>query len=277
MITLMSDFTPEQKEEIQKLLYNLKRMEGIVHTSPNRDQVERVQKEMRRMGEKLAAMLPGVDPNHVDPEDVKARLGLKAKEDSAVPGGKVRNEGPVLSVVDKYPIMKASPNCTDNDINFVNTVLKVIQNEYWPVLSDQICKLDFSSASERDSIRTRMDNVHRSLKVLTETIEEYAAAEKQDFREQLLKMKTRQGRVLMFEAVEYLRISKDFLARLVNDIRTNGGSIINKSETIHFDPMFHSARVLEGRTVSDGIKEFSAYVDQSIDRLHMPNLKTPGN
>lgn len=280
-----TSFNEQQLAEIGKILDFIDRMEKIIHTSPNRTQVERVQKELRRMGEKLAAIVPGVNPINVNVEEVRRKIGLLPElgfsEEGANAGSRAstpvskssRSAPPQLSIIEKYPIIKPSPHSADPDVNLVYTVLQVIQNEYWPVISDQICKLDFSHAAERDSIRQRLDNVLRSMKVLTETIDEYAQAEKQDFREQLLKMKSRQIRIVLFEMSDFLKVLKDFLAKLIEDIRGNGGVILNKKETIKFDTRFHNATVLEGRAITDGIKEYYMYVDQAIEKIHMPDLK----
>ncbi len=275
-------YSQAQIDEIEKLVNYIDRMETIIHTSPNRSQVDRVQKELRKMGEKLAAIVPGVNALNVNTNEVRVKVGLMAEPQGDKPSSGSRPragsasrkfEDTGLSIIDKFPVKPASPHSTDHDVNFTYTVIHIIQNEYWPVISDQICKLDFSHGAERDSVRMRLDNVLRSMKVLVETIEEYAGAEKQDFREQLLKMKSRQTRIVMFETHDFLKLLRDFLNKLITDIRSDGGVILNKSDTIRFDSRFHVATVLEGRSIADGIKEFQAYVLQAIEKLHIPDLK----
>ena len=59
----MSAYTNEQLKEIDKILKFIKQMEGIVRTSPSREQVERVRKELKKFREKLKEMIPTYGEN----------------------------------------------------------------------------------------------------------------------------------------------------------------------------------------------------------------------
>lgn len=273
------------QEEIEKLVDTMRRMEQIIQTSPNQSQVDRVRKEFRKYAQKLATLMPGIDPDRVDLSRIQTGPGSSpAGSGNQLPprprpganpssGGTLDSGASGYSVFDRFPIAKASPNSTDPDVNMAATVLRIIQKEYWPALSDQYCKLDFSHGGERDAIRMKMDNVLRNLKVLTETIEEYAMAEKQDFREQLLKMKHRQSRVFLMEANTYFKDLVAFLAKLVQDIQSNGGVILNKEDILKFDTRYYEATALEGRRVAEALKEFHLYITEAIQRLRLPDLR----
>jgi hypothetical protein len=186
----------------------------------------------------------------------------------AVVGG---DEGALL--VDSLPINKASPHCSDYDINFLSTILHFMQKEYWPVVSEQHCKVDFSHSSIRDTIRNKMDNVMRNLKVLAETIEEYVMADKQDFREQLLKMKNKQSRIFIIETNSLLKEVSEFLSELVNDLNSSGNIIVNKSELIEFNPRFEEAEKLKGKTVAYAIMEYNIFVKQVLKKINLPEFR----
>ncbi len=269
------NLTDQQRAEVEKVVKYLKQMEGIIRTSPSEEQKARVQKELAKQRARLTQMVPGLDATKMSADQVVEELGVSAPAAaapaarSAAPSG----GGSGHRVLDKFPVSKATPHSTDPDVNFLATVFRTIQNEYWPAIAEQHCRLDFSRASERDSLRTQLENVIRNMKVLLETIEEYSGAEKQDFREQLLKMKNRQTRAFIFDSSEMLKKLREFLRSLTEDLERGGGIVTNKNEPIKFNSKYEDATVLEGRPVSEGIREFAQFVEEAIEELNMPTLK----
>lgn len=260
-------YTPEELSEIEKVLKYIRQMEGIIRTSPSPEQKERVKKELKKYTDRLVQLVPSVNPQRINIEALMKDLGIGAQTGGG--GGATLPDGN-LDMIGRMPVEKASPHSQDPDVNFLGTVLKLIHGEYWPAISDQHAKLDFSHGSERDAIRAQLENSMRNLRVLCETIEEYAMAEKQDFREQLMKMKNKQTRVFLFEANETFKKVREFL-RKVNE---NGAVVIlNADEQIHFNSRFESATILEGRTVAQAVQEFETFLSQCISKLNLPEFK----
>ncbi|HNJ05249.1 MAG TPA: hypothetical protein PLB73_13390, partial [Leptospiraceae bacterium] len=107
----MSAYTNEQLKEIDKILKFIKQMEGIVRTSPSREQVERVRKELKKFREKLKEMIPGIDAMTVNVDELRTKLGLTAviptvQETAAA---KSQDDGESGDILDRFPIQKASP------------------------------------------------------------------------------------------------------------------------------------------------------------------------
>ena len=282
----MSNYSPEQKTEIEKLLKYIEQMEGIVRTSPSREQVERVRKQINTYTSRLLTLMPHLDRNRLIIKDIRAELGGPEETDMDTPappasGGSttapprrpVASAASQLDILARYPVERASAHSTDNDVNFLATILRVIQREYIPVISDRHCKMDYSHASERDALRNHLETAFRNLKVLAETIEEYATAENQDFREQLLKMKNKQTRIFLFESNQSLKKVREFLRKLVGDLNGSGHIIMNPENTIHFDSRYEEATGLEGAPLPQGIREFETFVTQAIEKLNLPELK----
>ncbi|MBI3395815.1 MAG: hypothetical protein HY042_08270 [Spirochaetia bacterium] len=261
-------YTKDQLTEIEKVLKYIRQMESIVRTSPSAEQKERVRKELKKYTDRLVQLVPGVNPQRINVETLLHELGIAGGVQDAPDEPPGEGEG-----FGRVPVQKASAHSTDPDVNLLSTILTLLHREYWPAIADQHCKLDFSNGAERDAIRTILENVMRNLRVLAETIEEYAQAEKQDFREQLMKMKNKQTRVFLFESNEFLKKMRDFLKKLIVDLTEGGGSVLNKDDLLKFNPRFEEATMLEGRTVADGIQEFEKFVSQAIGRLNMPEFK----
>ncbi len=269
----MSNYTQDQLVEIEKILNFIEKMEGITRTSTSPEQVERVKKQIGQYASKLTALMPHVDRNKINVNAIRSELGLADLATSAAGAAAASGGGGGGNLLTKFPQEPASPNSTDRDVNFTATVVKVIQREYWPIVTDQHCKLDFSHASERDALLNHMEASLRNLKVLAETIEEYATAEHQDFREQLLKMKNKQTRIFLFETNDALKKIRDFLRKLVRDVEMKGNVVMNKQDVIKFNARFESATALEGYPLHRGLREFENYVSQAIEELNLPQLK----
>lgn len=265
----MTHYNPEQIAEIEKILKYIEQMEGIVRTSPSKEQVMRVRKQLSQYAERLFKFMPHLNRSRISVDEIRKEIGLSVKSDSE----SKKEQLPRYDILAKYPIENASPHCTDPDINLLATVLKVIQREYWPIVSDQHCKMDFSHSAERDGIRKQLDSTNRGLIVLTETIEEYATAQKQDFREQLLKMKNKQTRVFLYETKDILLKALDFLNKIVKDLEIGGNVILNKTEQLKFNTRYEEATELEGRSLEDGIKEFTEYISEALKKLNLPEIK----
>ncbi|MBE7438092.1 MAG: hypothetical protein HS115_06510 [Spirochaetales bacterium] len=263
-------------QEIQKLVKYIRQMEGIIKTSPSREQRERVSKELQKYREKLSSLIPGSNPARLNLDEIERGTGGAPAAAETPKAGTESSPGFAAghSILDRFPVEKASAHSTDADINFLSTMLGVLQREYWPVLTDQQCKLDFSCASDRDSIRYKLDGCLRSQTILIETIEEYAGAEKQDFREQLLKMKNKQTRLFLLETNDTLKELRGLLRKINEDLRGGGGMVLNSESTIRFNARFDQGTVLEGRRLPDALLEFEQFVNEVITRLNLPDLKS---
>lgn len=274
----------ESLNEVQKIIKFMKQMDVIIRTSSNATQVDRVKKDVARYQARLKELVPDYRPDRETIDQLTKRLSGApvqsgvASEDQLVPppGAEEGSQGASdlsVSVGDRIPEERASPHCSDPDVNFVSSVLKIVVREYWPSITEQHMKLDFTSAQERQSLRYKIDSVVRSQKTLTETIEEYATAEKADFREQLFKMKNKQIRLFLFEANDLFRDFKTLLGKLMAEIQKGGLAITNAEDRLHFDPAYEEATWLENHTIEEAIMEFFNLMDFAIKKINLPTVK----
>ena len=111
------------------------------------------------------------------------------------------------------------------------------------------------------------------MKVLTETIEEFAGAEKQEFREQLGRMKNKQSRIFISEAYDVFKKTREFLEAVNKDIRDGSSVIMNIEEPIKFNPRFEKASLLEGKSIPSALADFQTFTKEAMDLINLPNLK----
>jgi hypothetical protein len=263
--------------EIEKLIKFIKQMEIIVRTSSNPAQVERVKKDIAKYRARLKELVPDYHPEKETVDQLARRLSSStAAEDPSQATvnqpSKSASEVPA-SFAERIPEERASPHSTDPDVNFAASAIKILLREYWPALTEQHVRMDFTSSQERQALRFKVDNLVRSLKTLTETIEEYATAEKPDFREQLFKMKNKQSRLFLFEANDVFREFKGFLAKHIEGLERGGSAIKNPDETIRFDRNYEDATWLENKSVREALYDFFNFVDYVIKRMRLPTMK----
>ncbi|MCU0823050.1 MAG: hypothetical protein MUF77_00220 [Leptospira sp.] len=251
----------EQILELSKLQKMLRNLEKIEKNAKNDLQKERVAFDIERYRKRMQEVSPEGIPDNLEQtiRNVKARA-----EDPS----KVKHK-----IISQYPVMKISPNSNDSEINQIGTLINIMDLEYIPILGDAHIKFDYSHATERDTVLKYMENLRRNMKILVETVEEYAAADKQEFREQLSRMKNKQSRIFIAESFDTMTKFQEFLRAVNADIHEGVNVIMNMEEPLKFNPRFEKATVLEGRSIMEGLREFQEFVDETCDLIKLPSFR----
>jgi hypothetical protein len=253
------DYTEEQITEIKKLVKTCRQLEGILKISRKDEQRRRVSKDLSKCKNRLDELCPEGVPDF-DSSDFDGESAENITE----------KKYPTIS---KFPVKKASEHCEDPDVNLLATLMEVFENEYWPAMSEMNIKLDYSHSSERDNFYALLEESKRNLKILTETIEEYATATNAEFREQLFKMRNKQVRIYLYETIKVFRKLSKFLEKLVSDINGSGNIIMNKGESINFSKKYHTASLLQHYSIPSAIREIFKFVNETINILNLPELE----
>ncbi|BDA78101.1 hypothetical protein LPTSP3_g10310 [Leptospira kobayashii] len=253
--------TQEQILELTKLQKMLRHLEKIERNAKNDTQKERVAFDIERYRRRVQEVSPEGVPENLD----QAMQNVKARAE---------NPGTKHKVISQYPVMKITPNANDTEINQIGTLVNIMDLEYIPVVGDAHIKFDYSHATERDSVLKYMENLRRNMKILIETIEEYAAADKQEFREQLSRMKNKQSRIFIAESYETFVKFQEFLHSVNDEIKEGNNVIMNMEEPIKFNPRFEKATMLEGRSIMEALREFQQFVDESVDLIKLPSFRS---
>src|SRR5690606_20858276 len=112
-----------------------RQLEGILKTTRNPEQRSRVGKDLFKIQKRLEELCPDGPP--VDLDDIDTRNGGQANQ--------------AYQVINQFPVTPASALCDDDEINFMATMLAVLEREFLPIMSDSQIKMDYSTTSERDS------------------------------------------------------------------------------------------------------------------------------
>jgi hypothetical protein len=253
--------TPEDIQELTKLQKMIRNLEKIEKGAKDNLQKERVAFDIERYRRRMQEVSPEGIPENL--EQTMQNAKLRASDPN-----NMKNK-----VISQYPVMKISPNSNDTEINQIATLINILDLEYIPLLGEAHSKFDYSHATERDSVLKYMENLRRNMKILVETIEEYAAADKQEFREQLSRMKNKQSRIFIAESFEALSKFQEFLKSVNHEIKEGNNVIMNMEEPIKFNPRFEKATMLEGKSIMEALREFNQFVDEACDLIKLPSFR----
>jgi prefoldin subunit 5 len=263
----MATLSNDQILELQKLQRLVSLLEKTLSSSKNEEQKKRVSKDIQKYKSKILAISPDGVPQNIH------HFTVSSKNETVDPNSYEAIIEKPTNPLENLPVMKLSPHSHDNEINFIASLINQLEFEYVPVLGDAHTKFDFSHSAERDALIKTLENIRRTMKVLTETIEEYALSEKQDFKEQLGRMKNKQSRIFISEASELFISFKDFLSEVMMSIESGVIVVMNLNEKIHFNPKFEKATLFEGKEVHYAIRRFLEYSEAAIKSINIPTLK----
>lgn len=263
----MATLSNDQILELQKMQRLLSMLEKISQGSKNDDQKKRVVKDIQKYKTKILSISPEGLPQNIQNFTLNSKTESKNSKSNELDFDSEQN------VLSNIPVMKISPHCHDNEINYIGSLITYMENEYIPLLGDSHTKFDFSHASERDALMKTLENLRRTIKVLTETIEEYALSEKQDFKEQLGRMKNKQSRIFISETGEMFKAFRDFLFKVIDSIDTGVIVVMNLNEKLHFNPKYEQATVFEGKEVHFALRKYYEFLLAVIKSLNIPSLK----
>ncbi|MDW8305998.1 MAG: hypothetical protein RML34_02895 [Leptospiraceae bacterium] len=247
-----------QKQELIKLQKIFKQYEGIVRTSRDPEQISRAKKEMKKIQDQIQLLAP----EGVSPEDLVV---------SSQGSGKTKQ----FHVLGDFPMSKASPHCDDEEVNLLYTAMLVWEREFIPAQGDTHTKLDFSWSMERDSHYAVLENCKRHLKSLTDTLESYQKATRDDLKMQLRDMRQRYTRHFLQEGAQFFRKLRDFWKKVQQDIKEGGTRCLNKDDTIYFDRKLEQASYFQGKKVRDMVDTTVTFLEEVLGALNVPEMKSP--
>ena len=259
--------TNEQITELKKYQKMLSQLEKILSVSSLDDQKKRVSKDIQKYKNKILSISPSGIPDAIQSFS-KSEVKVSKNDESESDEDSLVNPSQV--VFDNLVVMRMCPHSTDQEINFLSTLINLFEVEYIPVLSDAHIKFDFSHVNERNNIVKQFENIKRTMKVLIETIEEYASSDKQEFKEQMGRMKNKQSRVFISEASELFKKIKIFVDGILKNLASGENIITNHNDIIRFNPKTEPGTILAGKKVSDALKCITGFLEIALENIAVP-------
>ncbi len=257
--------TAEQISELKKYQKMLIQLEKINSISNYPDQKERVSRDIIKYKAKILSISPNGIPDTI--QSFGRADSSSSEDDGSFP--KKKNIQ-IQSIFDNLVVMRLCPHSTDQEINFLSTIINMLEVEFMPVISDSHIKFDFSHISERNNIQKQFESLKRTMKVLIETVEEYATTDKQEFKEQMGRMKNKQSRVFLSEASELFKNFKVFIDSTLLDLSKGENIINNIEEVIKFNPKTEHGTILSGKSITESLEAIGAFLDIALSNISVP-------
>jgi len=252
----------EEIAELTRLQKMVNQLQKIEKGAVNELQKIRVAYDIEKFRKRMQEISPEGLPDNL------AQAVFNAAQKKAGKAGEKTH-----TVITQFPVMKICPHSNDAEINQIGTLINAMDLEYIPILGEGHVKFDYSHSTEKDGVLKYMENLRRNMKILIETIEEYANSEKAEFREQLARMKNKQSRIFIAEAGDTLSKFHEFLSAVNKEISEGNNVILNMDEPLKFNARYEKATLLEGKSIMEGLREFLNFVTESIDVIKLPNFR----
>jgi hypothetical protein len=257
----------EQISELKKYQKILIQLEKINSVSNFPDQKERVSKDILKYRAKILSISPNGIPDTIQSFGRSESKSQNSDDDDMTAK---KNNPQIQAVFDNLVVMRLSPHSTDQEINFLSTIINMLEVEFIPVIGDSHIKFDFSHISERNNIQKQFDSLKRTSKVLIETVEEYATTDKQEFKEQMGRMKNKQSRVFLSEASELFKNFKTFIDNTLVDLSKGENIINNTDEPIKFNPKTEHGTILSGKSIRESLEAIGAFLEIALSNISVP-------
>jgi hypothetical protein len=251
------------KSETKSIVKTIRMLEGVLKTTPNAVQRGRVKKEIDQLRKKLSDMYPG--------EDIKAVEDAVERDFLAQPieTPKDFSEFETLKAVE---IQHFSPYKDDREINEAASLIVYFEERLWGAISDQHTKLDFSNASERDTLYRKLDQCVRSFKIFRQTLDDLEKTKSGEYVSQLNLMRAKQARVLLFDIHDFFKSVNKFLTNLISETEYGGAMILNPNETMVYAD-YEKYATFQGMTVLAALKYMKQFVGEALQVIRVPEIK----
>jgi len=251
----------EREEKAKQIVRSIRALEGVLKTSPDAKQRERVKKDLKSLRDKLQELYPDVELDEL----IEAIL----TDDLIVtPTGKSELE--TLEYLKNVEIEKISNFKDDNEINIAASILKHFSEKIWGVIADQYTKLDYSNSLERDSLYRKLDECQRALKIFQQTVDDIEKANTSAHISQLNLMRMRQGRLFLMDLFSFFKDVNDFVTKILADTEFGGTMVLNADDKITY-AKYDMYKTFEGLTVKEALRYLKGFVQEVLQIIKVPD------
>ena len=253
----------EKKEKSKKIVKSIKLLEGVLKSTSDAQQRSRVKKDLDKLRKMLKELYPGVDIETLEEAIFSDSMIKTHGDESGLHSFKYLKDVEVPQI---------SHMKDDREVGLAAGILKHFEDRVWGILSDQHTKLDFSNSGVRDSLYRKLDICNRSLKLFNQTISDIERSKSMDHASQLNLMKMKQGRIFLYDALEFFKDTRDFVGSLIADAEFGGSMVLNYSEKVEYAD-YEKYRTFEDWILLDALKHLKEFLDETLDIIRLPDLK----
>jgi len=267
--------TPE--EELQRLNKLIRQYETVYRTTPDADQKERVErqlKELQSYRQKILTVNVIENTGHVEQPDVEDELtpypilrGLVAENSAAPP----------QRALASFAMKDAAATSSQKDMFHLTLYARQFEREFLPFLTEKQLKLDFKFSMDRDSFYNSYQSFQRKIDDYREEIRRLAdGMVSRDMDLEIRKRILKSARFIAADAARFFRAIERFAAELTEDATGDAVKCLNCDAEVSFDSI-EGTRLLQGRTVSEALAELRDLAEEAVAYLNIPDIESQEN
>ncbi|MDY6935166.1 MAG: hypothetical protein SVZ03_13210 [Spirochaetota bacterium] len=256
-----------KNDKSEKIVRSIKLLEGVLKTTPNKAQKQRVKEDINKLRNNLQKLYPDADLRELENAIFTNIMTLSSDNLS----DKDKSLKDYESLQD-IKIDNTSPYREDREINEASSIMRYFEERIWGVLSDQHTKLDFSNSGERDSLYRKLDECNRAFKSFCQTLDDIEKAISQEYISQLQMMRIRQGRLFLFEIYDFFKISKHFISNLISNIENGGNMVLNPDDILEYAE-YEKFKSYEGWNILNTLKSIKQFLCEALQVINVPEIK----
>ena len=253
----------EDNNNPEQIVKSIKILEGVLKTSIDRAQKIRVKNDISKLRIKLREMYPDANLKELENAVISNMMTISNNKRK-----KTLNDYEFLCNID---IIDVSPYIEDREINEASSILKYFEDRIWGILSDQHTKLDFSNSSERDALSRKIDECNRTFKAFCLTLEDIKKAKPGEYLTQLIMIRIRQGRLLLFDIHSFYKSANEFISDLIQNSIEGGTMILNPDERVEYAD-FEQFKTFENWILLDALKETQDFINEALEAINVPEI-----
>lgn len=253
----------ENQKKSEELVKTIKLLESVFKSSRNEIKKAQIKRDINKLRAQLKEMYPDTDLKDLENAIYSNLMARPVKEEKPIKNYKHLKD---------ITIELVSAHKEDSEINEAASIMKYFQERIWIVISDQHVKLDYTNASERDTLYRKLDECNKAFKTFCQTLEDIERTRSSEYLNQLHLMRVRHGRLFLFEIHQFFKSVKKFISNLVTNYESGGNMILNPDDIIHYAE-YEEYSTYENWSVFNALTNMQEFVDEALELINIPNLK----
>jgi hypothetical protein len=266
--------TPE--EEVKGLNKLIRQYETVYRTTPDADQRERVErqlKDLRGYRDKILAV------NVINTQELEEALP-EQDEFAAAPLLRqlvAENALNPREGIIPFAAPDAGPTTAQKEMFHLCLYARHFEKEFLPFLAEKQLKLDFKYSLDRDGFYSSYQSLQRRIVSYREENKRLAEGMvSRDMEMEVRKRAIKLVRLIEADAARFFRALEVFADDLVEDGHGDGVKCTNCDEEISFDSI-EGRRALQGRKVADALGDLRDFALEAIAYLNIPEIDSQEN
>jgi hypothetical protein len=267
--------TPE--EELQRLNKLIRQYETVYRTTPDADQKERVERQLKELHsyrQKILAVNVIEEPVSVEQTVADDELSPYPVLRSLVEENRL---SPPQRALSSFALKDAAPTTSQTEMFHLSLYARHFQEEFLPFLTEKQLKLDFTFSMDRDGFYNDFQALQRKIDDYREENRRLAAGMvSRDMDMEIRKRTLKIARLIMVDAARFFRGVERFADELAEDATGDAVKCLNCEDAILFDSI-EGTRLLQGRNVSEALAELRDLAAEAVSYLNIPEIESQEN